>query len=107
MMKSASDDSAHTGLAYVDAICLSDVDTVATVLRPVAAGEMLRVRCPAQLRSIRAVEAIPFCHKVSLVALADGATVFKYGHGIGRTLAAIGPGQHVHIHNMRSNRAQK
>jgi (2R)-sulfolactate sulfo-lyase subunit alpha len=36
--------------------------------------------------------------------LAEGATVYKYGHDIGRTVAAIKKGGHVHVHNTKTKR---
>lgn len=107
MKKAAHAFMADRPTAPLDAICLSDADNVATVLRPVAAGEAVRVGCNGQTRELRAQEAIAFCHKVSLVPIGAGAAVVKYGHVIGSTIAAVGQGRHVHVHNMRSNRAQK
>jgi hypothetical protein len=90
----------------VDAISLSPRDNVATVLRAVAAGERLRVRCGDSMMEVTATEAIPLCHKIGLVPLAPGASVIKYGEPIGETLREIPAGCHVHVHNIRSARAQ-
>jgi altronate dehydratase small subunit len=49
-------------------------------------------------------EAIPFGHKVAIVAIRQGETVVKYGASIGRATADIAPGEHVHVHNLRSVR---
>lgn len=92
--------------AAVDAMRLSPLDNVATVLRPVSAGEALRVRCADEIATVPAREAIPFCHKISLTDIAAGAPVIKYGNPIGEALLAIPAGHHVHVHNMRSARAQ-
>lgn len=89
-----------------DAIRLSPDDNVATVLRPVSAGEKLRVRCAASVTEVEAQEPIPLCHKVSLGAIEAGGAVVKYGQTIGETLAPIAAGRHVHVHNMRSARAR-
>ncbi len=92
--------------SMVDAICLSPDDNVATVLRSVAFGEVLRVRCGNDVSKVLAREAIALCHKISLSRLAAGTPVVKYGNSIGNTLAVIEAGHHVHVHNMRSARAQ-
>ncbi len=47
---------------------------------------------------------IPIGHKVALKALASGDTVIKYGEDIGRMVADAGPGQHVHVHNLKTKR---
>ena len=91
----------------VDAISLSPADNVATVLRAVKAGERLRVRRGTEIATVVAREPIPLCHKVSLAPIAAEAPVVKYGHPIGAASAAIPPGAHVHVHNMRSARARE
>lgn len=54
--------------------------------------------------TVTALDAIPLGHKVALVDLADGDTVVKYGHDIGRTVAPIKKGGHVHVHNTKTKR---
>ena len=49
---------------------------------------------------------IPFGHKIAVAAMAAGAPVIKYGEVIGVATAEIRPGQHVHVHNVRSDRAR-
>jgi altronate dehydratase len=81
---------------------LAAADNVATALRPLAAGEVVEV---AGLR-VEVREAVPLCHKVALTDLPPGTAVLKYGQPIGRTTAAVAAGAHVHVHNMRSERAK-
>lgn len=47
---------------------------------------------------------IPIGHKVALKALASGDTAIKYGEDIGRFVADIAAGDHVHIHNLKTKR---
>ena len=54
--------------------------------------------------SLKAEHDIPIGHKVALKALAAGDTVMKYGEDIGKMVAAAGPGQHVHVHNLKTKR---
>ncbi len=49
-------------------------------------------------------EAVPLGHKFALADLAAGAEVIKYGVRIGIATQAIKPGEHVHVHNLRSAR---
>ncbi|UFN48455.1 UxaA family hydrolase [Roseomonas sp. OT10] len=88
-----------------DAIRLEAADNVATVLRPVAAGESIRVACGADVRLLPAIDAIPMCHKISLLPIAQGQAVVKYGQAIGLASAPVEAGRHVHVHNLRSARA--
>lgn len=91
-----------------DAIVLHALDTVATLLRPVAAGETLSVAWPGgETRALVANEAVPLCHKLALRPLAAGDEVRKYGAPIGRMVVAVAAGGHVHVHNMHSLRARQ
>ena len=47
---------------------------------------------------------IPIGHKVALKALKKGDTVIKYGEDIGKMVADIGKGEHVHVHNLKTKR---
>ena len=47
---------------------------------------------------------IPIGHKVSLKDLATGDTVIKYGVDIGRVIAPIKAGEHLHVHNVKTKR---
>lgn len=85
-----------------DAMRLSPLDNVATVLRAVAPGEAVRL---GGGEAVPAADAIPLCHKLALRPIRAGEAVVKYGHPIGIATAAIEPGRHVHVHNMRSARA--
>jgi (2R)-sulfolactate sulfo-lyase subunit alpha len=53
---------------------------------------------------IRAKQAIPIGHKIALKDLAVGDTVVKYGEDIGKVVAPIAKGEHVHIHNLKTKR---
>lgn len=86
-----------------DAIRLSPSDNVATVLRPVSAGETVRIGAGGAALTAR--DAIPLCHKIALAPIAPGEAVLKYGHPIGRATERIEAGRHVHVHNLRSARA--
>lgn len=49
-------------------------------------------------------EAVPIGHKIALRDLNPGDTVIKYGQDIGRVVEAVGKGQHVHVHNLKTKR---
>ena len=54
--------------------------------------------------TITALDPIPIGHKVALSDIAEGATILKYGHSIGKTVAPIGKGNHVHTHNLKTTK---
>ena len=47
---------------------------------------------------------VPIGHKVALVDIKKGDTVVKYGQDIGKTVADIKKGEHVHVHNLKTKR---
>ena len=47
---------------------------------------------------------VPIGHKVALTDIKKGDTVWKYGQDIGRAVANIGKGEHVHVHNLKTKR---
>jgi len=47
---------------------------------------------------------VPIGHKIALTDIKPGDTVWKYGHDIGKAVAAIGKGEHVHVHNLKTKR---
>ena len=54
--------------------------------------------------SITVSDVIPIGHKLALTDIAEGDTVIKYGHDIGRAVAPIKRGQHLHVHNVKTKR---
>jgi (2R)-sulfolactate sulfo-lyase subunit alpha len=53
---------------------------------------------------LKALDAVPLGHKIALQNIKKGDTVLKYGHDVGRTVADIAKGRHVHVHNMKTKR---
>ena len=47
---------------------------------------------------------VPIGHKVALTDIRKGDTVWKYGQDIGKAVAAIAKGEHVHVHNLKTKR---
>jgi hypothetical protein len=80
-------------------IRLSEQDNVAIAARNLERGAVVEV---AGERLV-ARDAIPFAHKIAIRRIAKDAQVLKYGVPIGRAKVAIEQGQHVHVHNIRSD----
>lgn len=47
---------------------------------------------------------IPIGHKVAVVDMSEGDTAIKYGEDIGKIIAPIKKGEHVHVHNLKTKR---
>jgi (2R)-sulfolactate sulfo-lyase subunit alpha len=53
---------------------------------------------------ITALDPIPLGHKIALDDIAEGATIIKYGHDIGKIIAPVKKGGHVHVHNAKTKK---
>jgi (2R)-sulfolactate sulfo-lyase subunit alpha len=53
---------------------------------------------------LTSTEDVPIGHKVALKDLKVGDTAIKYGVDIGKIVADIPQGGHVHIHNLKTKR---
>ena len=53
---------------------------------------------------LKALDPVPLGHKIALRDIKKGETILKYGHDIGRAVAKIGKGRHVHVHNVKTKR---
>ncbi len=47
---------------------------------------------------------IPLGHKIALIDFKVGDTIIKYDNDIGRVVAEIKKGEHVHVHNVKTKR---
>jgi (2R)-sulfolactate sulfo-lyase subunit alpha len=81
-----------------DSVGVATVDIKANV---VAQGLTMDTHRKLELR---VVQEIPLGHKVALKALREGDTVIEYAYDIGKVVAPIQIGQHVHVHNLKTKR---
>ena len=54
--------------------------------------------------TMTALDAVPLGHKIALGDIRSGDTVLKYGYDVGRAVADIPRGRHVHVHNLKTKR---
>lgn len=54
--------------------------------------------------SVKVLNDIPIGHKVALRDIAASEGVVKYGVDIGKVVAPITRGEHVHVHNLKTRR---
>jgi (2R)-sulfolactate sulfo-lyase subunit alpha len=47
---------------------------------------------------------VPIGHKVALTDLKEDDTIIKYGEDIGRVIAPVATGEHIHVHNLKTKR---
>src|SRR5262245_23645584 len=78
------------------AVLLRENDSVAVLKRPVKAGAQL----VNGAFDISAAQTMGPGHKIALGEIPEGWPVRKYGQTIGFARGRIGPGEHVHTHNL-------
>jgi hypothetical protein len=86
-----------------DAVQIAPGDHVAVALRDLSGT--VRVRCGDEILSVTLREPIPLGHKFALAELPAGSEILKYGAPIGRLIRPVSAGDHVHVHNLKSQRA--
>ena len=74
-------------------------DNVAVLLRNVNQGETLRMG----EGEFAAPASLAMGHKLAIQTIEPGQKILKYGAPIGSATRAIRPGEHVHLHNMKSD----
>jgi len=88
------------------AILIDTKDNVATAFQDLKAGDKVTVALGGKEVTTTLIQDIPFGHKFALADIKVHAPVVKYGEPIGLATAAIKAGQHVHIHNMESQKGR-
>ena len=88
------------------AIMMNEKDNVATLLADVDKNNVVQVMVGGRLMEVRMQGKIQFGHKFATRKINKGENVIKYGEAIGQATQDIEEGQHVHVHNVESLRAQ-
>ncbi|HBQ2314139.1 flagellar biosynthesis protein FlgA [Enterobacter sp. 10-1] len=91
----------------IDFVVHDDGDSVGVVVvEGIEAGQTLTGWIMDQNKTIEFAvkDAIPIGHKLAIRDLAINDTVIKYGEDIGRVVAAIQQGEHLHVHNVKTKR---
>ena len=53
---------------------------------------------------IKSINEIQLGHKIAMIDLNEGDTILKYGHDIGKVVKLIKKGEHVHVHNVKTQK---
>ena len=83
-----------------------DADSVGVAVTDIKAGARAKGRSLHGQASIdlEVLMDIPLGHKIALRDFMPGDTVIKYGTDIGKVVAPIRRGEHVHVHNLKTKR---
>ncbi len=82
-----------------DCIQLSPTDNIAVLTRSVGAEDAVRIGDA----TFSFPQALGLGHKIACRAIQPGEKILKYGAPIGSATQAIQVGEHVHLHNMKSD----
>jgi (2R)-sulfolactate sulfo-lyase subunit alpha len=83
-----------------------DKDNVGVAVVDIKAGSQVSGRSlhGKSKPKVKSLMEIPLGHKIALQDFKPGDTVIKYGEDIGKVVAAIKKGEHVHVHNVKTKR---
>ena len=83
-----------------------EADSVGVATVDIKAGEVAKGLFMDSQKGIeiKALDDIPLGHKIAMQDHAEGGNVIKYGEDIGKVVANIKKGGHVHIQNLKTKR---
>lgn len=88
----------------INSLVLNENDNVAVALEPLKRGTLAKFESKGQLLEITISSDIPIYHKYSILPIAKGSRIYKYGEAIGLATNDISVGVHIHKHNLISVR---
>ena len=88
------------------ALIMHPKDNVATTVEEIQPGDIVEISRGREVRTLTAVEPIPFGFKIALEEIPQGELILKYGEIIGKAGRAIARGALVHVHNLEGTRAR-
>lgn len=88
------------------AVVITINDSIATATMNLKAGEIAKMFFGEGILEIEVKKDIPFGHKFAIKNIEFGEQVLKYGESIGSAICNISVGDHVHIHNVQSERGR-
>jgi len=88
------------------AVVINTKDNVATAVADLSAGSTVSFFVGQDVQQLSLTDHIPLGHKFALSDIAFNEQIIKYGESIGSAITSIRQGQHVHVHNMQSDRGR-
>jgi (2R)-sulfolactate sulfo-lyase subunit alpha len=105
-MQNNSSPSKKKKPSMIEFLMHEDKDNVGVAVVDITAGKTVSGRSlhGKSNPKVKVSMDIPLGHKVALQDFKPGDTVIKYGEDIGKVVAPIKKGQHVHVHNVKTKR---
>lgn len=89
-----------------EAVVINFNDNVATAVADLSAGSTVSFFLGQEVEKITLHDHIPLGHKFAIKNIKINEKIIKYGESIGSSLTSISAGEHVHVHNMQSDRGR-
>ena len=91
----------------VNALLMNSTDNVVTTVAEIAKGENVCFMKGSEYVILKAMEDIPYCHKVALSDLTVGSEVVKYGESLGRLVCDVAKGGWVNDQSANQSAPQQ
>lgn len=88
------------------AVVITEKDSVAVATADLKKGSKAKMFIGKEVVEIELKEDIKFGHKFAIKEIKKGDHVIKYGESIGIATRDILVGEHVHVHNVESDRGR-
>ena len=88
------------------AVVITPKDSVAVATIDLKKGDVAKMFIGDEIAEITLKEDVKFGHKFAIKAIIKGDHVLKYGESIGTATKDIAVGEHVHVHNVESDRGR-
>lgn len=88
------------------AVVITEKDSVAVATADLTKGSKAKMFIGKEVVEIELKEDIKFGHKFAIKEIKKGDHVIKYGESIGTATRDILVGEHVHVHNVESDRGR-
>lgn len=98
-MTQSADSAAQQKPTLAPVILLHPDDNILVCVKHISIGDVVAI----DGEFITSAITIDVGHKVARAALNTGDKVYRYGAPIGSMTAAVAKGEHVHMHNMKSD----
>ncbi len=87
-----------------NAILLHEKDNVVTTVTELNQGELISFVKAGNVLCYKICQNIPVFHKIAIQIIKKGMPIYKYGEVIGWATQDIMIGEHVHTHNLSSEK---
>ena len=88
------------------AVVITPKDSVAVATIDLKKGQVATMFIGEKVLEVTLKDDVKFGHKFAIKDIAKGEHVLKYGESIGTATRDIAVGEHVHVHNVESDRGR-